>query len=299
MVTLPIESDVAKLELVKQADVLRNEPQAAQDPEKRAAIEKADQYRRELETRYEKDIASLDRDESFKKDPMALGIQQADDDRVATAALSVTLGGIGAALMAIAIMISTFGCNNGLILAGARVFYTMARDGLFFKATGKLNSKHVPAVSLMLQCVWSCFLVLPRTRLYDESGELQRGDDGALLYGNLYGNLLDYVVAAILVFFILVIVGVFVLRRKRPDAERPYKTFGYPVLPALYIIAAICDSGCADPLQDPDYVAGITDRVVGSTGVFDLAEKSGVDSSDCGLRIADLFLDFGFGDLVG
>jgi basic amino acid/polyamine antiporter, APA family len=238
MVTLPIESDVAKLEAVKQAEVLRTGSNAAQSAEDQAAIAQAELYKRELEARYKQDIDSLDQSEEFRKNPLALGIQQADDDRVATAALNVTLGAIGAALMAIAIMISTFGCNNGLILAGARVFYTMARDGLFFKATGKLNSKHVPAVSLILQCVWSCFLVLPRTRLYDESGQLQRADDGTLLYGNLYGNLLDYVVAAILVFFILVIVGVFVLRRKRPDAERPYTTFGYPVIPALYILAA-------------------------------------------------------------
>jgi APA family basic amino acid/polyamine antiporter len=157
-------------------------------------------------------------------------IQSAPDDRVATAALQVIFGPAGAAIMAIAIIISTFGCNNGLILAGARVYYAMARDGLFFRSTGRLNERHVPAWGLILQCVWASFLVLPRTRTVDAAGAPQ--------YGNLYGTLLDYVVFAVLIFYILTIAGVFVLRRKRPDAERPYRAFGYPVVPVLYILAA-------------------------------------------------------------
>lgn len=157
-------------------------------------------------------------------------IQHAPQDRVATAVLEVIFGPAGATIMAVAIVISSFGCNNGLILAGARVTYAMAQDGLFFKSTGKLNARHVPAVALGLQCVWSCLLVLPRTRTVDATG--------AATYGNLYSNLLDYVVFAVLIFYVLTIAGIFVLRRKRPDAERPYRAFGYPIVPALYIVAA-------------------------------------------------------------
>lgn len=165
-------------------------------------------------------------------------IQQAPDDRVATAALQVIFGPAGATIMAIAIIISTFGCNNGLILAGARVYYAMARDGLFFRSTGKLNERHVPAVGLILQCVWASLLVLPRTRLRDAAGAPLLDAAGNATYGNLYSNLLDYVVFAVLIFYILTIAGLFVLRRKRPDVERPYRAFGYPVIPALYILAA-------------------------------------------------------------
>lgn len=159
-------------------------------------------------------------------------IQNAPEDRVGTAALQVIFGGIGATVMAIAIIISTFGCNNGLVLAGARVYYAMAKDNLFFKSTAKLNKNHVPAFALILQCVWSCLLVLPRTR----SGKFM--PDGAEDYGNLYGMLLDYVVFAVLIFYILTIIGLFILRKTRPDAERPYKAFGYPIIPAVYILAA-------------------------------------------------------------
>ncbi len=158
-------------------------------------------------------------------------IQQAPDDRVATAALNAILGGGGATIMAVAIMISTFGCANGLILAGARVYYAMARDGVFFKATAKLNDKRVPAMGLVLQGVWTAVLVLPRTRIIDPGTGVER-------YGNLYSDLLDYVVFAVLIFYVLTIAGLFVLRRKRPNAERPYRAFGYPVVPILYIVAA-------------------------------------------------------------
>ncbi|PYL15926.1 MAG: amino acid transporter [Verrucomicrobia bacterium] len=166
-------------------------------------------------------------------------IQHAADDRVATAAMAVMFGGAGGAIMAVAIMISTFGCNNGLILAGARVYYAMAQDGLFFKSTGRLNARHVPAVALILQGLWTALLVLPRTRLRDPVTSAPVLDaSGAEQYGNLYGTLLDYVVFAVLIFYVLTIAGVFVLRRTSPEAERPYRAFGYPLLPAFYIVAA-------------------------------------------------------------
>jgi APA family basic amino acid/polyamine antiporter len=157
-------------------------------------------------------------------------MQNAPDDRVATAALNAIFGPIGASLMAGAIIVSTFGCNNGLILAGSRVAYAMARDGLFFRATGKLNTKGVPGTALIYQGVWIVVLILLRTKRIDAAG--------AVTYGNLYSNLLDYVVFAALMFYVLTIVSVFVLRKKRPELERPYKAFGYPVVPALYIVAA-------------------------------------------------------------
>lgn len=149
-------------------------------------------------------------------DVMGRGIQFAADDRVSTAAVQVMFGGGAAAVVAILIMISTFGCNNGLILAGARVYYAMSRDGLFFQKAGELNQHSVPAWALVVQCVWSCLLCLSGT----------------------YGDLLDYVVFAVLLFYILTIAGIFILRKKRPNAERPIKAIAYPVLPALYILLA-------------------------------------------------------------
>jgi APA family basic amino acid/polyamine antiporter len=158
-------------------------------------------------------------------------IQNAPSDRVASETANVIFPGIGATIMAVAIMVSTFGCNNGLILAGARAYYAMARDGLFFRRVGELNKNHVPAWGLIIQGIWAGVLVLPRTVKTDAAGAVTG-------YGNLYGNLLDYVISAALIFYILTILGIFVLRRKRPDAERPYKAFGYPIVPALYIIGA-------------------------------------------------------------
>jgi APA family basic amino acid/polyamine antiporter len=149
---------------------------------------------------------------------MGQGIMFARQDRVATAVMQAAFGGVGAKLMAGAILVSTFGCVNGMLLAGARVYYAMSRDGLFFKSVGKLDPKtDVPTNSLWMQCAWTCVLCL--------SGQ--------------YGNLLDYVIFAVLVFYVLTIYGLFVLRRKRPDAVRPYRAFGYPVLPALYIVMAV------------------------------------------------------------
>ncbi len=154
-------------------------------------------------------------------------IQHAPADRVATATLQAIFPGKGAVLMAVAIMISTFGCMNGLILAGARASYAMARDGVFFRQAHSLNRAKVPAWALMLQGVWAAALVLPRTY----SAETQS-------YGNLYSNLLDYVVSAALIFYILTIAGIFRLRVTRPNAQRPYRAFGYPVIPAIYILCA-------------------------------------------------------------
>jgi APA family basic amino acid/polyamine antiporter len=154
-------------------------------------------------------------------------IQHAPADRVATATLNVIFPGAGALIMAVGIMISTFGCANGLILAGARAYYAMARDGLFFRSAGRLNNAKVPAWGLVLQGVWAAFLVLPRTY-----------DPATRAYGNLYNNLLDYVISAALIFYILTIAGLFRLRRTRRDAERPYRAVGYPFVPALYILGA-------------------------------------------------------------
>jgi len=153
-------------------------------------------------------------------------IQNAPSDRVAVATANVIFPGAGATIMAVAIMISTFGCNNGLILAGARAYYAMAQDGLFFRRVRELNKNHVPAWGLIIQGFWAGFLVLPRVVRADGT------------YGNLYGNLLDWVISAALIFYILTIAGVFLLRWKQPNAERPYKAWGYPIVPALYIFGA-------------------------------------------------------------
>src|SRR6184192_2148882 len=158
-------------------------------------------------------------------------IQNAPSDRVASETANVIFPGAGAAIMAVAIMVSTFGCNNGLILAGARAYYAMARDGLFFRRVGELNRFHVPAWGLVIQGIWAGALVLPRTVKTDATGAVSG-------YGNLYGNLLDYVISAALIFYILTIIGIFLLRRKQPDVERPYRAFGYPIVPALYVVGA-------------------------------------------------------------
>jgi APA family basic amino acid/polyamine antiporter len=158
-------------------------------------------------------------------------IQNAPDDRVASAALNAIFGPVGASIMAVAITISGFGCNNGLILAGSRVAYAMSKDGLFFRSTGTLNKKGVPASALVYQGIWIIVLILLRTRHVDAVG--------GVTYGNLYSDLLDYVVFAVLIFYVLTIAGIFVLRAKRPDAERPYRAFGYPFVPLLYIVAAL------------------------------------------------------------
>jgi basic amino acid/polyamine antiporter, APA family len=156
-------------------------------------------------------------------------IQTAPNDRVATAMLEKIFPGLGVTLMAAAIMVSTFGCDNGLILAGARASYAMARDGLFFRKVGQLNEARVPAWGLALQGIWAAVLVLPRTCTYEGTTPH---------YGSLYNDLLDYVISAALLFYILTIIGLFRLRFTRPDADRPYRAFGYPIVPALYILGA-------------------------------------------------------------
>lgn len=154
-------------------------------------------------------------------------IQNAPSDRVGTATLNAIFPGIGVTVMAAAIMVSTFGTINALTLTGARVYYAMARQKLFFSFAGKLNAARVPASSLVLQGLWAACLVLPRT--YNPA--TQR-------WGNLYNSLLEYVISAALIFYVLTVAGVFRLRIVRPVADRPYRTFGYPIVPGLYILAA-------------------------------------------------------------
>jgi APA family basic amino acid/polyamine antiporter len=151
---------------------------------------------------------------------MVNGISHAASDRVGAAAASVIFGPQGVFIMAALIMVSTFGCNNGLILAGGRLYEAMAKDGLFFKSATRLNKNGVPANALWSQAVWASLLCLSGT----------------------YGNLLDYCTFASLIFYMVTVYGIFVLRKREPEAERPYKAFGYPIVPALYIVlaGAIC-----------------------------------------------------------
>jgi APA family basic amino acid/polyamine antiporter len=159
------------------------------------------------------------------------GIQNAPQNRVATAVMQAVLGNSGTVIMALAIMISTFGCNNGLILAGARVYYAMARDGLFFKRVDSVNTHHVPAVALITQGLWASVLVLPRTVTVNQQ-------TGAYSFGNVYTQLLEYIVSADLIFYVLMVGAVIVMRRKAPEIERPYRTIGYPIVPLIYIALA-------------------------------------------------------------
>jgi APA family basic amino acid/polyamine antiporter len=158
-------------------------------------------------------------------------IEHAPQNRVAVAMLNAVFGHPGAMCMAAAIMISTFGCNNGLILAGARVYFAMARDGLFFKKIATTNAFHVPAAALVAQGIWTAFLTLPRTMTTNAATQ-------KVTYGNVYTQLLEYIVSADLVFYVLLVAAVMVLRRKQPEAERPYRTWGYPVVPIISILLA-------------------------------------------------------------
>ncbi len=148
------------------------------------------------------------------------GIMFASENRVGTAAASMIFGNAAIIIMAVLIMVSTFGCNNGLILSGARLYYAMAKDGVFFKQAGMLNKKDVPGFALVIQAFWASALCLSGT----------------------YGQLLDYCTFSSLLFYVVTIIGLFILRKKQPDTPRPYKAFGYPVLPALYVLiaGAIC-----------------------------------------------------------
>jgi basic amino acid/polyamine antiporter, APA family len=147
----------------------------------------------------------------------ARGIAGAESDRVAAAAMQMVWGGIGAAITAILVMVSTFGCANGLILTGARVTYAMAHDGVFFAAAGRLNVNSVPAVALVIQGAWAALLAVSGT----------------------YSELLDYVIFAQLLFYVLTVAAVFVLRIRRPQVPRPYRAWGYPWVPAAYVAAAV------------------------------------------------------------
>jgi basic amino acid/polyamine antiporter, APA family len=163
-------------------------------------------------------------------------IQNAPQNRVATALMQAVFGPRGTILMAIAIMVSTFGCNNGLILAGARVYYAMAQDNLFFRRVGLLNRRSVPAVALILQGIWAALLTLPRTvttTIDPQSGAAK------VTYGNVYTQLLEYIISADLIFYALMVGAVIVMRRKAPQIERPYRTWGYPVVPLVYIGLAV------------------------------------------------------------
>lgn len=156
------------------------------------------------------------------------GLQHAPNNRVAVAVAQSILGPAGALLIAAAIVVSTFGCNNGLILSGARVYYAMARDGLFFSKAGTTNAKAVPAVALACQGIWAALLTLPRT--------VSTAPGGAPAYGNVYSQLLEYIVAADMVFYGLMVAAVFVLRRRAPHVDRPYRAAGYPVTPVIYLV---------------------------------------------------------------
>jgi basic amino acid/polyamine antiporter, APA family len=158
-------------------------------------------------------------------------IEHAPYNRVAVATLKAVFGHPGAMCMAAAIMISTFGCNNGLILAGARVYFAMARDGLFFRKIATTNAFHVPAAALVAQGIWTAFLTLPRTMTTNAATQ-------QVTYGNVYNQLLEYIVSADLVFYVLLVAAVIVLRRKQPEAERPYRTWGYPIVPIISILLA-------------------------------------------------------------
>ncbi len=164
---------------------------------------------------------------SYLLDLPLSAVQQAPSDRVATAMVNVIVPGLGGLVMAAAIMISTFGCANSLVLSGPRVYYAMANDGLFLRSAAVLNKARVPGRSLLVQGFWASALVLPRT-VNPQTGQ----------YGNLYSNLLDYVISSALIFYILTIAGVIRLRQTRPQAERLYRTFGYPIVPLIYIVGA-------------------------------------------------------------
>jgi APA family basic amino acid/polyamine antiporter len=170
-------------------------------------------------------------------------IEHAPQNRVAVAMMNAVFGQPGAMCMAAAIMISTFGCNNGLILSGARVYYAMARDRLFFEKVGTTNRFHVPAAALVAQGIWTALLTLPRRVTIDATTQ-------KVAYGNVYNQLLEYIISADLLFYLLMVVGLMILRRAKPDAERPYRTWGYPIIPIISILLAgllIIDVGFLAP----------------------------------------------------
>nr|WP_294794388.1 amino acid permease [uncultured Mucilaginibacter sp.] len=179
-----------------------------------------------------------------------LDIANAEKDRVAVEASQVIFGNVGTLIIALMIMVSTFGCNNGLIMSGARVYYTMAKDGLFFKRTGTLNEFAVPSFGLWIQCLIACILCL--------SGK--------------YGDLLDMISLVAVIFYMLTIIGIFILRAKQPNAERPYKAFGYPLLPALYIILGLAFCVLL-LLYKPQYAWGGLIIVLAGVPIYFLANR--------------------------
>ena len=191
-------------------------------------------------------------------------VQHASSDRVAGATLEAIFPAMGASLMAVAIMVSAFGCINGMLMSGARAYYAMAMDGLFFQRAAVLNRARVPGASLAMQGAWAAVLVLIRT--YDPSHRT---------YGNLYGNLLDYVVSAALLFYILTIAGVFRLRKLRPQAERPYRALGYPIVPALYLLAAIVIIGVLFVYRYQTTFPGVVIVLIGVPVYFFFRHSSG------------------------
>jgi len=181
-------------------------------------------------------------------------IQHAENDRVGTLLMQIVFGNIGMYLMAILIMVSTFGCINGLSLSGARVYYAMANDGLFFAKAKQLNKNQSPQFALIIQGIWTSILTL--------SGS--------------YGNLLDYVVFAVLIFYILTVASVFILRKKQPNAHRPYKVFAYPILPAVYILMALFI--CVNLLiYKPDYTYPGLAIVLAGIPIYFFVKKRKVD----------------------
>ena len=207
-----------------------------------------------------------------------VGIQKADQGRVASATMQAIFGSRGAIIMAVAIMVSTFGCNNGLILAGARVYYAMARDGLFFRGVSRLNRQQVPAIALIAQGIWACLLTLPRTVSTDAR-------TGAASYGNVYTQLLEYLIPADLIFYTLMVGAVIIMRRKAPELARPYRTWGYPIVPVIYMAMAIA------VVLDLAYLAPYT------SGIGYLLVLTGIPAYAIWRRSATAKSAFGFDDL--
>jgi APA family basic amino acid/polyamine antiporter len=191
-------------------------------------------------------------------------IQNAPSDRVAATMLQAIYPALGPTLIAIAIIISAFGCMNALILSGARAYYAMSLDGLFFKSASSLNRANVPSRALIMQGLWSAVLALIRTY-----------QPATGTYGNLYSNLLDYIISAALIFYILTIAGVFRLRKIQPDVERPYRAFGYPVVPAFYIVCAAVILLILFAYRPATTVPGVVIVLIGVPVYFAFRYKSG------------------------
>ena len=194
-------------------------------------------------------------------------VQHAPSDRVATTMLQAIFPRVGPSLIAVAIMIAAFGCMNALILSGARAYYAMALDGVFFKKAAALNRAQVPGVALVMQGLWAAVLLSSRT--YQPATNT---------YGNLYSNLLDYIISAALIFYILTIAGVFRLRKLRPNADRPYRAFGYPAIPALYLIAAVVILIVLFAYRPSTTIPGVVIVLIGVPVYFGFRSQTGATS---------------------